>query len=160
MGCGSNIDTRCSGAKTSSECVKWNGDFPVGTTIPTGDKPCASVQDVVEDLQNLVSELKTSTNLASLNETCFNYNNTPQPPSVFEALLKHQQKIQQIMTAIGMPCENGSQPQITCNPIFDQSVSCLNLNLGTMQATCGIAPANFRDLLQMMIDNINNKVNV
>ena len=154
-GCGSSINLKCNGPKTSAECQHYGGEFSVKTTIPVNDQPCASTKDVIEDLTLQLNNVYTSLDLSGLSESCFNYNNNNNPISIGEALLKHHAKLLEIMTAIGMPCENGPQNPSACAPVYDTSITCLGIQIGSMQNACQTPVGTLGDLLKLYAENIN-----
>jgi hypothetical protein len=153
MSCRDKISNRC-GKRSSSVCVDYEGILRVGTGLDPND--CLSVQDVIEDINDGIDELKANTDLSALTSQCIDFNNGANPLTVSAAIIGLEQKLEEVMAFIGMKCDDcsGSPDCTDCPKIFSDNIACLNLDYGVLVDACGNQPANLQELLQIMLDNL------
>lgn len=152
MSCKKAISNTC-GKKHNAKCVDFEGTLHANTEIDECDKP--SVEDVIEDLNKQVDLLSTSLDLSGLGEACITYAQEGDTLLAKEALLAMEAKICEIADFVGLP-RPGCPTCESCSPLFDETISCLGLDLGGLVDSCGTQPTTLKELLQLMLNQINN----
>ena len=165
MSC-NEISSRCS-KKTNSACTVYEGTLPSDTSIDANTCEI-SVEAVLKDMSNILTKISNEINFDQIKQTnfgdpCFTYfnvsSNIGDAPetlssyvSVREAIKTLENKIIQLMSFVGMPCQS-CQDCESCPPIYDQSIACLNLDIPSEDA-CGNTPATLAQLLQYILNKL------
>lgn len=152
MGCKDKIASTC-GKKHNAKCVDYEGTLHANTEIEECDKP--SVETVIEDLNKQVDLLSTHLDLSALGESCITYTQAGDTLLAKEAFLALEAKICEIADFVGLP-RPGCPTCESCSPLFEETISCLGLDLGSLVDDCGVQPTNLKELLQLILNNINN----
>lgn len=150
MTCRNRISDRC-GKRSSSVCVDYEGTLREGTVLDPLD--CLSVQDVIEDINDGIDKLKSDTTLDNLSSTCIDYPQVGDNLTVKEAIKGLETKLEQVMDFVGMGCDNCPSCN-DCPKVFTDSIACLDLNYGVLVDACGNQPTNLKEVLQLILDNL------
>lgn len=151
MSCKDKLANTC-GKKVNAKCVDFEGTRHANTKIEECDKP--SVETVIEDLNLQVDFLSNSLDLSALGEACINYTQEGETLLAKEALLAMEAKICEIADFVGLP-RPGCPTCESCSPLFDETISCLGLDLGGLVDSCGTQPTTLKELLQLMLNQLN-----
>lgn len=139
--CDKEIRYTC-GKKVNARCVDYEGDHSECSELNCCDKP--TVHDTLEDISNQLTTICQSIDVSALGEDCLNYEGTP--VTVKDVLLKLEQEVCDLKDRI--------QEEENCPTVFQQDISCLNLNYECLSDPCGDPPSNLTELLQSMITQI------
>lgn len=151
MNCKDKISSTC-GKKVNAKCVDYEGEYHSNTNIEPCDKP--SVEDVIEDINSHIDTLSDSMDLSSLGKDCIEYTKEGEELKAKEAFLALEAKICEIADFVGLP-KPGCESCDNCSPIFDLDINCAGLNLGALVDECGEQPKTLKELLQLIIDQVN-----
>ena len=152
MSCkGKNLINTC-GKKVNAKCVDYEGELHKNTKIGACDNP--SVEDVIEDINDQIDLLSDSLDLSELGNQCITYTKEGEDLLAKEAFKALEDKICEIAEYVGLP-ESACTGCETCSPIFNEEIACMGLDLGQLVDACGEQPATVKDLLQLLINEIN-----
>ena len=151
MSCKDEISNTC-GKKINAKCVDYEGDLHKNTKIENCSKP--SVEDVIEDLNLQVDAFSDGVDLSALGSSCIEYAKEGDTLKVKEAFLAMEEKICEIADYVGLP-KPGCTGCESCSPIFEETIACMGLELGELVDDCGEQPATVKDLLQLMLNELN-----
>ena len=153
MSCNDKISDRCPN-KVNAKCVSYEGDFSAMSNL---EGVCNNLETVIEDLNKHLDYLKDSTNVAELiNDNCIDYPvqdfvNATDVVTPKTAIIKLNTKLKEVMTFVGLACD-GSTPD--CPAVFEQDISCLNLDFGSLTDPCGTQPSTLKAVLQLILDEL------
>lgn len=165
MSC-NEVSNRC-GKVTNSACTVYEGTLPSSTGI--NPNSCdISVEQVLQDMAIILTKINDEINFDSIKQgnlgnSCFTYLNlsssfavspetSTQYVSIREAVKTLENKLIQVMEFIGMACPTCNTCD-DCPPIYDQSISCLGLNIPG-PGNCNTTPATLKQLLQYILDKL------
>lgn len=154
--CGKTVKSTC-GKKVASVCVDYTGGLYTGSPLDVCND--ISVQDVIEDINSVMTTYLASADLSGLGTGCITYTKeTDGNILIKNALSAMDSKICELQTAMGYTTDNCDSCPNPCSPIFDLPIDCLNLDLGTLEDPCGNPITTFKELLQAMITQINTNI--
>jgi len=151
MSCKDKVSNTC-GKKSNAKCVDYEGELHKNTKIEECDNP--SVEEVIEDLNLQVDDLSEGLDLGELGNNCIAYAKEGDTLKAKEAFLAMEEKICEIAEYVGLPTP-GCTGCESCSPIFDETISCMGLELGELVDDCGEQPSTVKDLLQLMLNKLN-----
>jgi hypothetical protein len=152
MSCNDRISDRCI-KKTNAVCTTYEGTLSTNSELT--QSPCLNIQDVIEDLNAQIDKIATEIDVKNLsNDTCLHYTEDPATDAVSVRTALHlvNSKLQDLMAFVGMQCDGSSVSD--CPKAFTDDISCLNLNYGTLVFPCGDRPANLKEVLQLILTQI------
>lgn len=150
MGCNDKIKSRCL-SKTNARCVDYEGDLHADTNLDPDD--CHSVDEVIEDINAELDDINSELDLEGIDESCIDFEEaTPGTVNTNEAILAVVKKLKEVMQHVGMSCDDCPECEPSCNPIFEEDISCLGLDYGCLADECGDQPTNLKSLLQIIIN--------
>ncbi len=139
------IDNTC-GKKINARCVDYEGEINDCSSLE--DKDCLSIHETTEDIYKQIEDLKECLDLSSLGKNCLEYGEECEDLKINKVLLKLEEKVCELCEAIPTP---QSDPNY-CNPIFEQDLSCLELDYKCLTDPCNNEIKTLKQLLQALID--------
>lgn len=132
--------------KTNARCVTYEGKHSECSELDCCDRP--SVHDTLEDMSDQFSAICSAIDTAGLGDLCLEYDGTGEEGEVLvkDVLLKLEQTVCDLKENI--------QEEGECNPIFNQDITCAGLDLSCLVDECGEQPSTFKEVLQIMINEI------
>jgi hypothetical protein len=150
MSCNDRISDRCPN-KVNAKCVSYEGAFSSESTL---NGNCHNIEEIIEDINTQLDYLKATTNVDSLsNDTCIQYVDQAPYPEITPrtAILTLNQKVRQLMDFVGLGCDDSTGD---CPAVFNQDLTCLGLNFGTLADPCGNPPSTLKAVLQLVLDEL------
>jgi hypothetical protein len=151
VSCNDKISDRC-GKKINAVCVTYEGTLVDDSALTAPG--CFNLEVVIEDINEQINTLKDETDLAGLTNTCITYPLTGGHITVEDAIITLDAKLEAIMTYVGMACADCPSCE-NCSPIFTQDISCVGLDYGLLVDACGLQPTNLKEVLQLLLDQVN-----
>jgi hypothetical protein len=142
MGCNNKISSTC-GKKINAKCVDYEGEFHTDSELAACD--CPNMEDVIEDINNTLNNIKTNLDTSGLGNSCIDYDEQGGEITISEALLKLEEKLCEVADYV-----NFSEPE-ACPPIYTQDITCLNLDFACLTDPCGEQITDLKTLLQALI---------
>lgn len=142
-GCSDKVSRTC-GKKHSAKCVDYEGDLHANTELETCD--CHNLEDVIEDLNTAVDSLFDAIDMSDLGNDCLTYELTDGKVLIKTVIKKLEEEICKLKEATSIDAD--------CNPIYDEDISCVGLNMDCLSDACNNPITNLKDLLQAMITQI------
>lgn len=150
MSCGDKKNYRCSGVEQYATCVRYELDVPEFSSLDEND--CKTIEQTTEDTYEIISQIKTETDLSELGNTCLEYVQEEGKTFVKNVLLKHEEEICTLKQKI----EELETGFTVCNT----SLEGCNLDFNGLVDECGEEPQTIGEVLQLLLNqNTNNTVN-
>jgi hypothetical protein len=131
------------GESLPATCVKYRTELPSFSSIEQCD---VRVEETIEELYDLVGELREETNLSALGDSCLEYVQVGGKNIVKNVLLKYETEICDLKTRV-TELEN----ERLCN----MSIEGCNFDLGDLVSQCDTPIVNVKDLIQAILTKIN-----
>jgi hypothetical protein len=152
MSCKDKISDRCL-KKTNAVCVKYEGTLSGNSDLDAQD--CHTVEAVIEDINEQLDDIYDQIDLSGIDESCIDFQEEEAGKvKVREAIIALTLKLKDVMEHVGMSCDDCPECESSCNPIFTEDISCLNLDYKCLADACGVQPTNLKELLQLIIDSV------
>lgn len=148
MSCNDRISDRCI-KKTNAACTTYEGTLSDNTGITS--TPCLNVEEVIEDINEQLNIIEDKINVESLSaDTCIHYPvDSEGIVTARTAILELNSRVKDLMDFVGMECD-GSDAN-SCPKVYEDAISCLELDFGTLVDPCGNQPETLKDLLQLIL---------
>lgn len=150
MSCNDKISDRCPN-KTNAKCVSYEGTFSSESAL---NGNCHNIEEIIEDINTQLDYLKLTTNVDQLTtDSCIEYPDQSPYNEVTPrtAILTLNQKVKQLMDFVGLGCDGSAGD---CPAVFEQDITCLNLEFGNLVDQCGAQPATLKETLQLILNTI------
>jgi len=134
MSCNKRRDT-C-GGKVNSICVDYNGNIPDITKLD--NKDCNTVEDTMQDLYEIVSDIHKQTNIDELSNTCTNVGSG----KIKDIVKKHDEILCDLLETV------------ETNNNANLDISNLGLDKKCLADDCATGLNTLKDLLQAIIDKL------
>lgn len=159
-GCGNKPKHNCGSLKSNSRCVFYDLNVPDYSKLEEED--CTTVEEVLEDLYNLVTELRDSVNLEDLKVSaeCLELDKVK---SSYDKKKKTYLVKDVLKVIIEKLCNDGS-PKDSASGGNSNSDNCFDnkcvaellddLDYRGLVDKCGRKPSSLKGFFQLLIDNI------
>lgn len=134
--------------KVESTCTTKNYatyiiyESEVNEVSELNDHCALSIEETTQDIYNQLEEI----NLSELGETCLEYILDPNDKiTVKNVLLKFQEEICSLREKIEI---------LESTAICDTNITACDLNFGDLTNVCNTQPSTMKDVLQLILDNI------
>jgi hypothetical protein len=141
MGDCNKVSSTC-GDTTFAGCAVFEGTTNNASKIKENCKK--SVENTTQDIYNQLGEL---TNLAQLGQSCLTYDKTADNRTIVaNVLLKIEQEVCTLKNKV-----QALETVALCN----KSVVGCNFDFGTLTNQCETQPQTFKEVIQLILDNLN-----
>lgn len=143
--CGSKVSSTC-GKRINAKCVDYEGELHNDTELDSCD--CPNVEDVIEDINNTLNNIKDGLDTSGLGNQCITYNEVDGEVSISEALLRLEEKICEISDHLNISEEED------CPTVYTQDLTCVGLDMSCLVDPCGEPITDLKTLLQALINKV------
>lgn len=129
--------------RQEATCTFYGGYISQDSELINSD--CVTIEETTEDIYKTIDSIKEDSDLSSLGQDCFSYNEAdPGKPTILEVSKVFESEICKLKDF------NSKQVESICElPIED-----CGLDLRTLVDSCNTIPETFSDILQVLIDEI------